>query len=362
MLPRLRLLGDSIVHAAPFDPFVAAQQSAFATMVPSGPAIAEVSLTGDGETWRAVPDLLASDPFAAEFCIEAGDQAHYARFGDSSAGRVPTQGAAMTARIRHGGGRRGNVGAGAIAHVVTNDGGAIAAVRNPLPATGGRDREPAKAIRIAAPQAFRQQRRAVTPADYVAAAETFGDVQRAYAERRWTGSWSTVFLAIDRAGAGGVDADFEAALRGHLATYRLAGHDLEVVPPHFVPLDIRLYVCVCGDHYPGDVERDLLDAFSSGYSRDGRRGFFHPDNFSFGDNVLLSPIIARAMAITGVQWIGPRAASGAVLGHFGRLDQPLVEFADAAEIPIAPNEVARLDNSPTFPDNGRISFIMAGGR
>lgn len=361
-LLRYRLAADAIVHGVGYDGEAARGQSARVALAPAGQPLAAVELAGDGESWRAVSDLLASDPFAPEFVIEATDAAHYARFGDGSAGRRPTDGAAMTARIRHGGGRRGNIGINAIAHVVTDDGGAIAGVRNPLAGIGGRDREPAAAIRVAAPQHFRKQRRAVTPADYVAAAETHPQVQRAYGERRWTGSWNTIFLAIDRRGGGAVDEAFEGALRDHLASYRLAGHDLEIVPPRFVPLDIRLFVCVCGDHYARDVERDLLDIFSARLMPDGRPGFFHPDNFSFGDNILLSPIIARAMQVTGVQWIGTRDGAGAVKGRFGRLDQPAIDYADDAEIPIAPNEVARLDNDPTFPDFGRIAFLMAGGR
>jgi hypothetical protein len=361
-LLRCRLAMDMIVHAPAYDAAAARSQSARVALAPMGQPLAAVTLEGGGDSWRPVPDLLASDPFAAEFCVEATDVAHYARFGDGSAGRVPTDITDMRARIRQGGGRRGNVAAGTIAHVVTADGKMIAGLRNPLPASGGRDREPAAAIRVAAPQAFRQQRRAVTPADYVAAAQSYGDVQRAYGERRWTGSWSTIFLAIDRRGGGTVDDAFETGLRGHLASYRLAGHDLEVVPPRFVPLDIQLFVCVCPDHYAGDVERDLLDLFSSHTTRDGRPGFFNPDNFSFGDNVMLSPIVARAMQVTGVQWLGVRDGSGAVRGRFGRLDQPGIDYSDDAEIPIAPNEVARLDNSPTYPDHGRIAFIMGGGR
>lgn len=362
-LKRFRLRGDGIVHAAGFDAEVAASESARATMAPSGDPLAQVRIAGDGQLWDAAHDLLAADPFTAEFVIEATDTAHYARFGDGAGGRIPTGDArTMTAAIRHGGGRRGNIGADAIAHVVTDDGEGISSLRNPLPATGGRDREPVAAIRVAAPQAFRQHRRAVTPADYVAAAERHPQVQRAYGERRWTGSWSTIFLAIDRRGGGAVDDRFEDAMRDHLASYRLAGHDLEIVPPRFVPLDIRLFVCVCADHYAGDVERDLLDIFSATRMRDGRPGFFHPDHFSFGDNILLSPVIARAMRVTGVQWIGTRDGAGAVKGRFGRLDQPDIDYADDAEIPIAPNEVARLDNDPTFPDFGRIAFLMAGGR
>ena len=357
---RLRLAGGPMVHAAPFDPLLALPAS---TLVPGGgDPVAQVVLRGEGERWGAVADLLASDRFAPDIRIEPSETGAAVLFGDGQAGRRPASLADFSARIRHGGGRRGNVGAGAIGHVVTADGAAIAALRNPLPGTGGRDPEPVTAIRINAPQAFRIQRRAVTPADYVAAAEGYGDVQRAFARRRWTGSWNTIFLAVDRLGGGAIDERFEAGLRDHLASRRLAGHDLQIVPPRTVALDIRLYACVCGDHYPGDVERDLLDAFSSTTARDGRPGFFHPDNFSFGDNVLLSRIIARAMAVEGVKWIGMQDGGGAVRGWFGRLDQPDVDYADAAEIPIAADEVARLDNDPNYPDFGRLRFIMAGGR
>lgn len=361
-LIRLRLRGDSIVHSIGYDPEAAAGEPARDTLTPSGVPVAQVLIRGDGHDWRSAADLLAADPFTTEFCVEATDTAHYARFGDGAGGRRPTDTAGMTAKIRHGGGRRGNIGRDAIAHVAIVDGSFIAGVRNPLPAIGGRNREPAAAIRVAAPQHFRKQRRAVTPADYVLAAEAYGDVQRAYGERRWTGSWNTIFLAIDRRGGGAVDDRFEEGLRGHLASYRLAGHDLEIVAPRFVPLDIRLFVCVCSDHYAGNVERELFDVFTAGLMRDGRPGYFHPDRFSFGDNILLSPIIARAMQVTGVQWVGTRDGAGTVKGIFGRLDQPMIDYADDAEIPIAPSEVARLDNDPTYPDFGRIAFVMAGGR
>ena len=84
--------------------------------------------------------------------------------------------------------------------------------------------------------------------------------------------------------------EFETDLRRHLAAQRLAGHDLEIVRPVYVSLDLELIVCVRADHYPGDVERDLLDSFSAGYSRSGRKGFFHPDNLSFGEPVRLSAV------------------------------------------------------------------------
>jgi hypothetical protein len=361
---RYRLDAGRLVYAPLYDAAAAFISSARGALAPdAAAAVAQVVLTGDGETWTAVPDLLSSDRFSPAIKVEPTDGGGgYVLFGDGDAGRLPAEGASFSARIRIGGGRGGNVGPEAIGHIVTADGSAIASVRNPVAAAGGLDPEPLPAIRIAAPQAFRRQRRAVTPTDYVTAAQEHDDVQRAQVTRRWTGSWHTLFLAVDRLAGREVDAEFEESLRAHLASRRLAGHDLEVVPPHYVALDIILYVCVCEDHYPGDVEQDLLAAFSSSYAVDGQPGFFHPDNFSFGDNVMLSRIIAHGMAVEGVKWIGTQDGSGQVLGRFGRLDQPDIDYQDDAEIPIADDEVARLDNDPSYPDLGRLRLIMAGGR
>ncbi len=360
---RPRLDAERIVYARPFDPRAARTRPAAQALSAAGSAQAQVSLVGDGETWTARPDLLASDRFAPDFKVEPLDGGGgRVLFGDGTAGRAPDPNADFSARIRVGGGLRGNVGPDVIRHIVTADPDLVAEVRNPVPAAGGEEAETATAIKLAAPYAFRRQQRAVTPADYAAAAEAFGDVQRAVAERRWTGSWSTVFLAIDRLGGRPVDAAFETDLRRHLAAQRLAGHDLEIVPPRYVPLDVALIVCVGGEHYAPDVVRDLLDAFSAGYARGGATGFFHPDNLSFGQPVRLSAVVARAMAVPGVRWVGLRLGDDAELGRFGRMDRPEIDHGDDGEIPIDAGEVARLDNDPNAPDHGRIRFDARGGR
>ena len=84
---------------------------------------------------------------------------------------------------------------------------------NPMPAAGGIDPEDIEAARRDAPEAFRTQERAVTAADYAAAAERRADVQRAAATFRWTGSWHTVFVTADRFGG----ARGRRALRGAAA-------------------------------------------------------------------------------------------------------------------------------------------------
>jgi len=315
------------------------------------PAIFLTSPETPGAVWDPRPDLLASDRFATEFVVESEeDGTTFLRFGDGLAGRLPVENLAATYRV--GSGRAGNVGAGAITRLVDAPQG-VARVRNPLPASGGEDPEPLADVRKYAPTAFLRQERAVTEADYAEMAQRHPEVQRAAATRRWTGSWYTVFVSIDRRGGCAVDDAFRDEMRAFLEPFRLAGHDLEIDSPRFVPLDVVLSVCVKPGFFRADVKRALLDVFGSGTAAGGQPAFFHPDNLTFGQPVYLSRLVAAAMAVPGVSFVQPKT--------FRRWGQPARgELADGA-IRLDRLEIARLDNDPSLPENGKIDFQMEGG-
>src|SRR5207253_3841844 len=130
----------------------------------------------------------------------------------------------------------------------------VTRVRNPLPARGGTDPESIEHVRRMAPSAFRIQERAVTADDYARMAERHPEVQRAAATVRWTGSWRTIFLTVDRFGGRPVDLDFKQDMRLHLERYRMAGHDIEIEGPQFVSLEIEMTVCVETNYFRSDVE------------------------------------------------------------------------------------------------------------
>jgi predicted phage baseplate assembly protein len=318
----------------------------------AGDALPAVTLRAGGETWEPVADLLASDRFAQEFVVETErDDGASLRFGDGVLGRRPAAGTSFALTLRQGGGPAGNVGADALRHVVTSE--AVVAVRNPLPATGGQGPESAERIRLAAPVAFRTQARAVTEADYQAMTERHPQVQKAMATRRWTGSWYTMFVTVDRRGGAAVDATFEGELRAFLEPVRLAGHDLEIDGPRFVALDVALRVCVRPGYVRADVQEALLDAFGSAERSVGGRGFFHPDNVTFGQPIYLSAVIAAAMAVPGVAWVEPV--------RFQRWGKPARgEIADG-RIAFDRLEIARLDNDRNAPEHGKLELVMEGG-
>lgn len=308
--------------------------------------------------WKPRRDLLDSQAGDRHFVVETeNDGTAFLRFGDGKQGWRPGAGTAFTAIYRVGNGRRGNVGRQAIHHLVSDDPGLITAVTkvwNPLPAAGGIEPEALAEVRRDAPQAFRTQERAVTPEDYVMMAQRHPGVQKAAATFRWTGSWHTVFVTIDRQGGKVVDEAFKEEMRRHLEKYRLAGHDVEVNGPILVPLEIDLLVCVRPNYFRANVKAALLEVFSNRVLPDKRLGVFHPDNFSFGQPVFLSPLYAAAQSIPGVAFVR--------VTKFQRQGQDSTAALEAGKLELGRLEIACLDNDPNFPDRGVFRLDMQGGK
>lgn len=308
---------------------------------------------GIGSEWEAHADLFESDPSDAHFVAEVEDDGIATiRFGDDDYGERPTERTAFLATYRIGNGIAGNVGAESIRHVVSNDTG-VDRVVNPMPARGGIDPEPIEHARQVAPASFRVQERAVTEADYAEVTERRDDIDRAAATFRWTGSWHTLFDTIDRLGGREVDDPFRADIRQYLERYRVVGHDIEVDPPRFVSLELGLTVCVLAGYFRPDIELAVRDVLTSGTRRNGARGFFHPDNFTFGQPVIMSRIIAAVAAIDGVDSV--------FVDTFQRQGNIASDARGNGVLPLGRLEIARLENSRDFPEHGLLTVIMRGG-
>jgi hypothetical protein len=357
--PRGALARTNVTFAVPFDADTARTKPA-TTAIATLPKDARpaVSLELDGDIWLPLPNLLECDSFARNFIVEVErDSIAHVRFGDDVLGERPPDGAQFTANYRNGNGTAGNVGAESLVRVVSDAVavGDITAVRNPLAASGGVDPESMEQVRQFAPQAFRKQLRAVTTDDWVTAAETYPGVYRAAAKFRWTGSWYTVFVSVDRTGGLPVkgDAVFFAGVCTYLEQYRIAGYDLAVNGPVYVPLDIAMTICVASGYYGSNVGQALFDVLSNRILPDGTKGFFYPDKFTFGQPVYLSQLVAAAMAVAGV--------ASVVVTTFQRFGMKANGELDAEVLVTQALEIARCDNDPNFPENGRLQLNLQGG-
>ncbi|WIM04788.1 MAG: putative baseplate assembly protein [Candidatus Nitricoxidivorans perseverans] len=353
---RPRLSERPLTHASTVEYGQSARQTMVGDPRRARPVISLAShYEGMPDTWLPRRDLLGSDAAATEFVVESEhDGSAWLRFGDDCHGKRPDSGTAFSATYRIGNGTAGNIGLESIAHIVSNDARLLRAT-NPLPAQGGSDPENAEDVRRDAPEAFRTQERAVTPEDYAEVAERHPSVQRAAATFRWTGSWHTAFLTIDRKGGGEVDAAYEQTIRDHVERYRMAGYDLEVDGPRYVPLLLEMTVCVKPDYFRADVRAALMRVFGRGWLEDGTPALFHPDNFTFGQPVYLSKLYEAAQAVQGV--------ASVVIDTFRRLRAPAdSKPLDDGVLAVGRLEIARLDNDPNFPERGVLKLTTGGGK
>lgn len=371
------LLSDAIVGAGRYNPVLSYLPLTFAEPVNNETpafnslyqdvhnAIPNIKLYSSDENnieqlWQPQFDLLSSESNDLHFVAEIDDEGRaHLRFGNGELGKKPQAGMRFSAHYRIRNGVAGNVGAESISHLVfkQNPLDGVICVRNPIPAQGGTEKEPVSEVKLFAPYVFRKElQRAVIADDYakIVLREFKLNVQNAAARLRWNGSWYEVWVAVDPWGREEADQDLLDQITARLYRYRRMGHDLVVQPAKRVPLDIELAICVRPNYLRGHVKAELLTVFSHKTRQDGKLGFFHPDNLSFGDDIYLSKIVAVAQAVQGVESVQVTRMQRFAETENGEIEKGVLS--------LGPFEIARLDNDPSFPENGKLTLAMRGGR
>jgi hypothetical protein len=334
-------------------------------------AVPVISLNGTYEgvttAWTPQQDLLANGPSDQVFVVEIeSDGTAKLRFAtpadpdspEASNGLFPESGTSFIADYRIGNGTAGNVGAESLIHLAAAD-ARIQSCTNPLPASGGTDPETNDQIRRRAPQAFLSDdsdalQRSVTMADYEAVAENNPQVDQAVASLRWTGSWYSVFIAVEPSGGGNLTPTLQKTLKKTVDRYRLAGQDLQLESPQYVSLQITLNVLVDPNYFQSDVQQSLQQVLGSGILPNGQTGLFSPDNFTFGQTVYLSPVYAAARSVAGVVSV--------TATQFQPQGPGSTKYLAGGQIKLGSLQVARLENDPSFPDHGQLILNIQGGK
>ena len=134
----------------------------------------------------------------------------------------------------------------------------------------------------------------------------------------------------------------------------MAGVDLEVDGAVIVGLRIEMNVCVDAEHFQSDVRDAIMRVFIVGNLCSGQPGILNPENFTFGQTIYISPLIAAAQAVEGV--------SSITLAAFQRLDDPTLDGAALGFLTMQRLEIARCDNDPNRLDHGIFVLTMDGGK
>src|SRR5262249_53204143 len=134
-------------------------------------------------TWTEVDDFTGSGPNDLVYVLDRS--AGVVTMGGPTNGHIPVANPALpnsnilASTYRFGGGTRGNVAAGALAHLLTPASGLdLGQVTNLFAADGGSDEETLDAAKARAGQALQSRGRAVTEADFETIAKGAGPVGR----------------------------------------------------------------------------------------------------------------------------------------------------------------------------------------
>lgn len=284
---------------------------------------------------------------AGETWFEYDGEGVTIRFGDGVFGLSPVPGTEFTVTYLAGGGSAGNVPADTIVQVEPGDpqAGAVLAVTNPFAATGGADEETPQQIRDRAPQAFRAKPlRVVRPPDYVAAAKSLPWVMQAGTTFRWTGSWLTVFTTADAREREDLSVAELEELSDLLNRRRLAGYESYVLAPSYASLDLVVTVCADPGAFASDVETAV---------RARLRAFFDHANWTFGEALEASALLAEAQRANGVRGV-------ASVSYRQRGVEP--EWSPLPDVVAIPaDRILRVDDDPSRPEDGSLRVLVEGG-
>jgi len=247
--------------------------------------------------WQAVDSLAEASAQAHAFVAWTDDDGRTAvMFGDGRHGARPPSGVEnIRAEYRNGIGKGGNVRAGQISLMVTRPLG-VKEVINPLPASGGSDRDSAALIRENAPRSLIALDRLVSLSDYADFTRMYAGIAKARAELVSNGARERVHITI--AGIDDIDIDEDSDLYRNLleSLHRLgdAALPVQVARRERIALVLQAGVRLLPGHrwepVATAIRARLLERFG-----------FHAR--ALAQPALLCDIIAAIQSVRGVDWV-----------------------------------------------------------
>jgi hypothetical protein len=263
---------------------------------PSG-ASSTLSVRVNELEWHERNDLTEEGPRDRTFITSAsGDDKVSVIFGNGIYGaRPPTGTANIKATYRYGIGAAGNVAAGKISQLATHPLGAQGVI-NPLPASGGADRDSADEVRCNAPMAVMALDRLVSVKDYADFSRTYAGIGKASAARLSDGYKQVVHVTV--AGAHDIPIDVNSDLYNNLLQSLLKFGDPHI-PVQIGLCKIKLLVVsarirMLPDYQWEDVEPRLRAAMLDHF------GFAARD---LGQSAFLSEAVRVMQEVDGVSYV-----------------------------------------------------------
>lgn len=233
------------------------------------------------------------------------------------------------------------------------------------------------AAKAAGPRAVRTQRRMVTVGDHADRCEEHPLVLRASAWEEWSGSWTTIRVAVVPYDGHRLDERIDyrqvatAVRRFHLErrvplpalsgrpslrqvlmsyvdAYRMVGQEVLLLEAVRVPITMSLSVRLAQAYFRSEVRTAIEQVLGTGPT-----GFFAPGRLRFGEDVWASDVVQAVMTVEGVESV--------CLNRFKRLGAQYEDRSEAGNIPLDDLDIAVCDNDPAHPERGYWRLTLHGG-
>lgn len=244
-----------------------------------------------GVEWREQPSFYAQPADARIFVTREDDEAKtHVLFGDGVNGaRLPSGEDNVVAMYRYGSG--GSIPDAGALTVVLQPLPGLQAIRNPVPAGGGADPDPADRIKQYAPQSVTTFGRAISGLDYETLAAQTPGVDRARAYWRWDLDLQRTVVAVYVGDTLGAVQAARTALAGAADPNRQIVVNLAAA----VPLRLALTLVVNAAVVPAAVAVAVREALL-----DERSGLFGHKTVRIGQALFRSQIYSACLAVPGV--------------------------------------------------------------
>lgn len=273
--------------------------------------------------WSYVDNLVLADPDASVWTTYLDDQQFvHVVFGDNVAGRIPPNGAQITASYRYGSGAAGNVVGGTITQITPPVAGVDVVNADPL--NGGANNESIDQMRYSIPRAAKIRDRAITLQDFADLAHQVPGVAKAVATGQF---YTNIKVYIAPVGGDYPSDNLRAAVDTYLTERSLVGVAVEVHPltsnePLYQQTHLTLDLHVMKEFGQLTVTNAVRDALIK---------LFAFESSDFAKFISQGDVYHTALAVTGVDYIVLTA----------------MQFYDNAGVPVAPT-VGDLQGAPTL--------------
>ncbi|WP_428268832.1 putative baseplate assembly protein [Haliangium sp.] len=259
--------------------------------------------------WQRVDSFFESGPRSRHYVIDY--QNGGVHFGDGRKGMMPPEGAnnIVARRYQIGGGATGNVNAGTLTSL-NRALSYIDSVTNPIPATGGADRETVDEAKDRAPYTIKSRDRAVTAEDFeMLALRASTSIARAKCvpDRSNRGAVTLVVMPKAEPGMRGLTRRLMPSneilryIKNYLDERRLVGTILRVIKPRYRDISLKVTLLRRTVGTSDRLRREIADKL---------RTYLHPlvggrdgKGWEFGRAVLKTELVHMAEEVPGVEGV-----------------------------------------------------------